>query len=63
MRGLAILVTRVGEAEGALALAAALACAGSESDRAAVLVELSEGRAPRPGLVASAAARALEERL
>ena len=63
MRGSAILVTRVGEAEGSLALAAALACAGSESDRAAVLVELSEGRAPRPGLVASAAARALEERL
>ena len=63
MRGSAILVTRVGEAEGSLALAAALACAGSESDRAAVLVELSEGRAPRPGLVASAAARTLEERL
>jgi hypothetical protein len=63
MRGLAILVTRVGEAEGSLALAAALACAGSESDRAAVLVELSEGRSPRPGLVASAAARTLEERL
>ena len=63
MRGLAILVSRVGEAEGSRPLAAALACAGSEHDRAALLVELSEGRAPRPALVASAAARALEERL
>jgi hypothetical protein len=63
MRGWSILVTRAGEAEGSPALAAALACAGSDQHRAAVLVELSEGRAPRPGLVASAAARALEERL
>jgi hypothetical protein len=63
VRGSAILVSRVGEAEGSRPLAAALACAGSERDRAALLVELSEGRAPRPALVASAAARALEERL
>jgi hypothetical protein len=63
MRARPILVSRVGEAEGSRALAAALACAGSEPDRAALLVELSEGRAPRPALIASAAARALEERL
>jgi hypothetical protein len=63
MRNAAILVTRVGEAEGSRGLAAALACAGSVPDRAALLVELSEGRTPRPALVASAAARALEERL
>ena len=44
-------------------IAAALACAGSDPDRAALLLELSDGRAPRPALVASAAARALEERL
>jgi len=58
-----VLVTSVGEAEGAKAAAAALACAGAEPDRAALLVELSDGRAPRPTLVASAAARGLEERL
>jgi hypothetical protein len=63
MRGRTILVSRVGEAEGSRGLAAALACAGSEPDRAALLVELVEGRAPRPALIASAAARALEERL
>ena len=61
--GAAIVVTRVGEAEGSRAIAAALACAGSDPDRAALLVELSDGRPPRPALVASAAARALEERL
>ena len=59
----AIAVSRVGEAEGARPIAAALACAGSDPDRAALLIELSEGRPPRPALIASAAARALEERL
>jgi hypothetical protein len=59
----AVLISRVGEAEGARAIAAALACAGSDPDRAALLLELTEGDAPRPALVASAAARALEERL
>ena len=60
----AIAVSRVGEAEGSRAIAAALACAGSDPDRAALLVELDRRpRAPRPALVASAAARALEERL
>jgi hypothetical protein len=58
-----VLVSRVGEADGVRAIAAALACAGSDPDRAALLLELTDGRAPRPALVASAAARALEERL
>jgi hypothetical protein len=59
----AVLVSRVGEADGERAIAAALACAGSDPDRAALLLELTDGRAPRPALVASAAARGLEERL
>jgi hypothetical protein len=58
-----VLVSRVGEADGSRAIAAALACAGSDPDRAALLLELTDGGAPRPALVASAAARALEERL
>lgn len=58
-----VLVTRVGEAAGSRAAAAALACAASESDRAALLIDLDEGRAPRPSLIATAGARALEERL
>lgn len=59
-----VLVTGLGAATGSRAAAAALACAGSEPDRAGLLVELSdEGRAPRPSLVAGAAARELEERL
>ena len=58
-----ILVTRVGAAGGARAAAAALACAGSEPDRAGLLVDLDAARGPRPSLVASAAARVLEERL
>ena len=57
-----VAVTAVGEAEGARGAAAALACAGADADRAALLVELG-GRAPRPALLASAAARALEGRL
>jgi hypothetical protein len=44
-------------------MAAALACVASESDRAALLVDLEEGRASRPTLVATAGARRLEERL
>lgn len=58
-----VVVTNVGRAEGSLAAAAAIACAASEVDSAALLVELTEGRAPRPALVATAAARRLEERL
>jgi hypothetical protein len=58
-----VLVTRVGAAKGSRAAAAALACTASEPDRAALLVDLEEGRAPRPTLVATAGARRLEERL
>ncbi len=58
-----VLVARVGAAAGSKAAAAALACAASEPDRAALLVDLNEGRAPRPSLLATAGARALEERL
>jgi hypothetical protein len=58
-----VLVTAVGAAAGARAAAAALACAGSEPDRAGLLIDLGGGRAPRPSLVATGGARQLEERL
>lgn len=61
--GPVVLVARVGGATGSKAAAAALACAASESDRAALLIDLDEGRAPRPSLIATAGARALEARL
>ena len=61
--GPVVLVARVGDAAGSRAAAAALACAASEPDRAALLVDLEEGRAPRATLVATAGARGLEERL
>jgi hypothetical protein len=57
-----VLVTAVGDAEGSRAAAAALACAGADADRAALLVDVG-GRAPRPTLLASTAAQRLEERL
>jgi hypothetical protein len=57
-----VLVTAVGRAEGSRGAAAALACADADADRAALLVEIG-GRAPRPTLLASAAAHRLEERL
>lgn len=57
-----VLVTAVGDAEGSRGAAAALACAGSDADTAALLVEVGGGT-PRPTLIASAAARQLEERL
>jgi hypothetical protein len=57
-----VLVTAVGEAEGARGAAAALACAGADVDLATLLVDLG-GRAPRPTLLASSAAHRLEERL
>jgi hypothetical protein len=57
------LVTSVGAATGSRAAAAALACAASAPDRAALLIDLADGRARRPTLVATAGARALEERL
>lgn len=62
-RGPVVLVTAVGSASGARAAAAALACAASEPDRAALLVEFDDGRPPRPSLIATAGARKLEERL
>jgi hypothetical protein len=58
-----VLVARVGGARGARAAAAAVACAGSEADRAGLLIELDCGRSPRPALIATAAARELEERI
>jgi hypothetical protein len=58
-----VIVSRVGAAHGARAAAAAIACAGSEADRAGLLVDLEPGRPPRPALIATAAARELEERL
>ncbi len=61
--GTSIAVSRVGAAAGTRVAAAALVCAGSEPDRAGLLVDLEPRRAPRPTLVASAAARELEERL
>jgi hypothetical protein len=57
-----VVVTAVGEAEGSRGLAAALACADADVDRATLLVDFG-GRAPRPTLLASAAAQRLEERL
>lgn len=61
--GPVVLVTQVGAATGSKAAAAALVCAASESDRAALLIDLEDGRSPRATLVATAGARALEERL
>lgn len=62
MRGRVVLVTAAGGAGGSKAAAAALACAGSEPDRAGLLIDVG-GRPPRPTLVASGGARELEERL
>ena len=60
--GPVVLATAVGEAEGSRGAAAALACAGADVDAATLLVDVG-GRAPRPTLIASAAAQKLEERL
>jgi hypothetical protein len=60
--GATVLVAAVGQAEGARGAAAALACAGAGVDTAALFVDIG-GWAPRPTLVASAAAKDLEERL
>jgi hypothetical protein len=57
-----VLVTAVGQAEGSRGAAAALACAGTDVDLATLLVDVG-GKPPRPTLLASAAARQLEERL
>ncbi|HET9185761.1 MAG TPA: hypothetical protein VFN82_06410 [Solirubrobacterales bacterium] len=61
-RGDTVLVGAVGAAEGARGAAAALACAASDVDRSALLIDVG-GRGPRPTLIASAAAQRLEERL
>jgi hypothetical protein len=58
-----VLVTAVGSASGARAAAAALACAGSDAERAGLLIDVDASRLPRASLIATAAARALEERL
>jgi hypothetical protein len=57
-----VAVAAVGEADGSRGAAAALACAGADVDRATLLIDVG-GREPRPTLIASAAARKLEERL
>jgi hypothetical protein len=57
-----VLVTAVGQAEGSRPAAAALSCAAADVDQAALFVDVA-GKAPRPTLLASAAARDLEERL
>lgn len=57
-----VLVTAVGAAEGARPAAAALVCAGADAGQAALLVDVG-GRPPRPTLLTSTSARALEERL
>lgn len=60
--GTVVVVTAVGGAEGSRGAAAALSCAGSGVEAAALLVDVG-GRVPRPTLIASAAAHRLEERL
>lgn len=62
MNGRVVVVTAVGAARGSRAAAAALACAASEPDQAALLIEVG-ARPPRPTLLASSGARELEERL
>jgi hypothetical protein len=61
--GPVVLVTSVGGAGGSRAAAAALACAASEPERAALLIDLDDGRQPRSSLIATAGARKLEERV
>lgn len=60
--GTVVVVTAVGGAEGSRGAAAALSCAGSGVETAALLVDVG-GRVPRPTLIASASAHRLEERL
>jgi hypothetical protein len=61
-RGAVVVVAAVGGAEGSRGAAAALSCAGSGVETAALLVDVG-GRVPRPTLIASASAHRLEERL
>ena len=61
-QGTVVVVAAVGGAEGSRGAAAALSCAGSGVETAALLVDVG-GRVPRPTLIASASAHRLEERL
>jgi hypothetical protein len=61
--GPVVLVTCVRGAVGSRAIAAALACAASEPERAALLIDLDASRTPRSSLVATTGARDLEERV
>jgi hypothetical protein len=63
MREAVVFVAGVGAVTGSRTAAAALACAASGPDRASLLVELTDARPPRPSLIATEAARKLEERL
>jgi hypothetical protein len=58
-----IIVTAVGEAGGARAAAAAVACCLGIDRQVGVLVDIGDLRATRPALFATEAARKLEERL
>jgi hypothetical protein len=60
--GTVVVVTAVGGAEGSRGAAAALSCAGSGVETAALLVDVG-GRVARPTLIASVSAHRLEERL
>jgi hypothetical protein len=60
--GTVVLATAVAGAEGSRGAAAALSCAGSGIETAALLVDVG-GRVPRPTLIASSSAHRLEERL
>lgn len=60
--GPVLLVAGCGAAEGARGAAAALACACADLDSPALLIDV-DGRAPRPALLATAAAQKLEQRL
>lgn len=57
-----LLVSAIGDAEGARGAAGALACAASTAERAALLIDLG-ARQPRPTLISSPAASALEAKL
>jgi hypothetical protein len=57
-----VVVAAIGSAQGSRAAAAALACAGADQDRAALFIDLG-ARVPKPTLVASSAARNLEQRI
>jgi hypothetical protein len=61
-QGRVLVVSSVAKADGSRGAAAALACARAEMDVAMLLVDVG-GKAPRPTLIASAAAQKLEARL